>query len=479
LDVELNGHQSVTDTIADNTNGESRAFVDRILRPFQQFVATESAGGLLLILSATLGLAWANSPYGNSYFALWDWNFTIGPDGFALSKPLSDWINDGLMVLFFLLVGLEIKREVFVGELSSIQHAALPIAAALGGMIVPAAIYAAINAGGDGARGWGIPMATDIAFALGALSIFGSRIPTGLRLFLAALAIVDDIGAVLVIALFYTAQFSAYAAGAAVVAFALLLLCNRAGIRHPGIYAGLGALLWLAVLKSGVHPTIAGVLLAIAIPARTRIDEDTFGLQAESALFEFQQASTPDARSVMSNPGQQEALHRLERAIEGVQSPLLRIEHNLNRIVAFGVVPLFAFANAGVRFSAETFNNLAWRVLLGVVFGLVVGKVTGIFLAARLAVRLRVAALPAQVTWRAVFGVGWLGGIGFTMSLFIATLAFGDGPQLDSAKLGILAGSIVSACVGTTILRKLPRTVEQESPVAEASSRLATDRAGE
>ena len=450
----------MTNSIADNATAESPAFVDRILRPFQQFVATESAGGLLLIVSATLGLAWANSPYGDGYFALWDWAFTIGPDGFALTMPLSHWINDGLMVLFFLLVGLEIKREVFVGELSSIRQAALPIAAALGGMIVPAAIFASINAGGAGARGWGIPMATDIAFALGVLSILGNRIPTGLRLFLAAVAIVDDIGAVLVIALFYAGPLSVSALGFAVALFVLLLLCNRAGVRHPGIYAGLGVLLWLAVLQSGVHPTIAGVLLAIAIPARTLIDEDTFGLQAESALFEFRHASTPHVRSVVSNPGQQEALHHLERAIEGVQSPLLRIEHNLHRTVAFVIVPLFAFANAGVRFSAETFSSLSWRVLLGVVLGLVVGKVTGIFLAARLAVRHRVAALPDQVTWRSIFGVGWLGGIGFTMSLFIATLAFGGGPQLDSAKIGILVGSVVSACIGTTVLRKLPRAVE-------------------
>jgi NhaA family Na+:H+ antiporter len=324
-------------------------------------------------------------------------------------------------------------------------------------MIVPAAIYAAVNAGGAGARGWGIPMATDIAFALGVLSILGNRIPGGLRLFLAALAIVDDIGAVLVIALFYAEQLSVSAIGFAGGVFIVLLLCNRAGVRHPGIYAGFGLLLWLAVLKSGVHPTIAGVLLAVAVPARTRIDEDTFALQAESALFEFQQASTPDARSVMSNPRQQEALHDLERAIEGVRSPLLRLEHNLNRIVAFGIVPLFAFANAGVRFSAETLGSLSWPVSLGVVLGLVVGKVTGISLAARLAVRYRMAALPDQVTWRSVFGVGWLGGIGFTMSIFIATLAFGHGPQLDSAKLGILVGSIVSACIGTTMLRTLPR----------------------
>jgi Na+:H+ antiporter, NhaA family len=453
----------VPETVAHEADAASSDLVDRILRPFQQFVATESAGGLLLIVSAVLGLAWANSPYGGSYFALWDWLVTVGPQGFALTKSLSEWINDGLMVLFFLLVGLEIKREVLVGELASMQQASLPVAAALGGMIVPAAIYAALNAAGAGARGWGIPMATDIAFALGVLSLLGRRIPSGLRLFLAALAIVDDIGAVLVIALFYSYDLSAAALGFAGVVFVVLLFCNKAGIRHPGVYAGLGVLLWLAVLNSGVHATIAGVLLAFAIPARTRIDEDAFGVRAEAALFEFRQASSPDSRSVMSNPEQQEALHHLERAIEGVQSPLLRIEHNLNRLVALGIVPLFAFANAGVQFSRETFGSLSWRILLGVALGLIVGKVCGIFLASRWAVQRRLAALPAEVGWRSIVGVGWLGGIGFTMSLFVARLAFGYGPQLDSAKIGILGGSLVAAVVGTVILRKSARTTEGES----------------
>jgi NhaA family Na+:H+ antiporter len=445
--------------IAQRDEAESSAFIARIFRPFQQFVAAESAGGLLLMLSAALGLACANSRLGNAYFALWDWPITIGPAGYALTKTVSHWINDGLMVLFFLLVGLEIKREIFVGELSSVRHAALPIAAALGGMIIPAAIYATLNAGSAGARGWGIPMATDIAFALGVLSLLGSRIPSGLRLFLAALAIVDDIGAVLVIAVFYTSDLSFAMLGSAGAVFVALVLCNRAGIRHPGVYAGLGVLLWLAILHSGVHATITGVLLAAAIPSRTRIDEDTFAVRAEAALFEFQQASSPDAQSVLSNPGQQEALHHLERAIEAVQSPLLRIEHNLNRVVAFVILPLFAFANAGVRFSAETFGSLSWRVFFGVALGLVVGKVTGIFFAAWLAVRGRVAALPPELTWRSVFGVAWLGGIGFTMSIFVATLAFGDGPLLDSAKLGIFAGSAVAACVGTVTLWKVPRAL--------------------
>jgi Na+:H+ antiporter, NhaA family len=427
--------------------------VERMLRPFQQFVATEAAGGIVLLLFTCAALFWANSPHGDEYFALWEQTASIGIAGISLSKSIHHWINDGLMVVFFLLVGLEIKREVFVGELSSLKQATLPIAAAAGGMFVPAAIYVLFNGTGPGARGWGIPMATDIAFALGVLALLGNRVPTGLRVFLAALAIADDIGAVLVIALFYTSTLSVTALGLAAAVFAGLVICNRAGVRHPFVYAALGVLLWLAVLNSGIHATIAGVLLAATIPSRTRIDEDTFATRAEAAIFEFRSASDPSATSVMSNPGQQEALHHLERAVEAVQSPLLRIEHSLHTIVAFVIMPLFAFANAGVRLSAEVFDNLSWRVVLGVALGLIIGKVAGITLASWAAVRLNTASLPNQTNWRALFGVSWLGGIGFTMSLFVATLAFGTGPLLDSAKVGILAASFVAGVAGATVLR--------------------------
>jgi NhaA family Na+:H+ antiporter len=440
-------------TVQRSTPTPDEPLVDRILRPFQQFVATESAGGIVLLVCTVVALAWANSPGGDEYFHLWERTFTIGFEGFALTKSLHHWINDGLMVVFFLLVGLEIKREMFVGELSSLKQAVLPIAAAVGGMVVPAAIYAAFNAGGPGSRGWGIPMATDIAFALGVLALLGDRIPPGLRVFLAALAIVDDLGAVLVIALFYTADISMSALGAAAIIFCALAVCNRAGVRHPAIYAALGVALWLAVLGSGIHATIAGVLLALTIPSRTRIDEDTFAERAEQAVLEFRAACAPGVRTVISNPQQQEALHHLERAVEGVQSPLLRIEHNLHKPVAFGIMPLFAFANAGVRLDAGVFAGLSWRIVLGVAVGLVVGKVIGIFAASKLAVASGTAALPANVGWRRIFGVSWLGGIGFTMSLFVATLAFGSGPLLDSAKVGILAASLVAGIVGGIILR--------------------------
>jgi NhaA family Na+:H+ antiporter len=435
----------------------SAPMVDRILRPFQQFVATETAGGIVLLFFTVLALVWANSPRADDYFALWERTASIGLEGMMMTKTLHHWINDGLMVVFFLLVGLEIKREVFVGELSALKPAALPIAAAIGGMLVPAAIYAAFNGGGPGARGWGVPMATDIAFALGVLALLGDRIPAGVRVFLAALAIVDDIGAVLVIAVFYTPSLSLSALGVAGAVFVLLLVCNRVGVRHPGVYALLGVALWVAILSSGIHATIAGVLLAAAIPSRTRIDEDTFAARAELTISEFREASDPDARTVLSNPAQQEALHDLERAIEAVQSPLLRVEHGLHRIVAFVIMPLFAFANAGVRLSAATFEGLAWPVVLGVAVGLVGGKVVGIMLASWTAVRLRAAALPSQATWPAIWGVSWLGGIGFTMSLFVATLAFGAGPLLDSAKIGILAASVVAGTVGAMVLRVTSR----------------------
>lgn len=433
-------------------------FVERILRPFQQFVATETASGLVLLVCAAAALIWANSPRADDYFALWEQTASVRIAGFTFARTLHHWINDGLMVVFFLLVGLEIKREIFVGELSSLRQAAMPIGAAIGGMIVPAIIYVSLNRTGVEARGWAIPMATDIAFALGVLAILGNRVPLGIRVFLAALAIADDVGAVVVIALFYTSAISPAALGYAAGVLVILFLCNWAGVRHPAVYALLGVALWIAVLNSGVHATIAGVLLAAAIPSRTRINEDTFALRADAAVLEFRAASDPELATVLSNPGQQEALNELERAVEAVQSPLLRIEHALHTVVAFAIMPLFALANAGVRLSSTLFASLSWRVFLGVAFGLVAGKVIGIMLASWIMVQ-RGAALPNQANWKSLFGMSWLGGIGFTMSLFVATLAFGEGPLLNSAKLGILAASLVAGVVGAIVLRtSFPKT---------------------
>jgi NhaA family Na+:H+ antiporter len=429
------------------------AFAARVLRPFQQFVRTESASGVVLLACTAAALAWANSPWSESYFHLWERTFTVGFEGLALTKTLHHWINDGLMVVFFFLVGLEIKRELLVGELASPRRAALPIAGAVGGMLVPAALFAALNAGGPGAKGWGIPMATDIAFAIGVLALLGPRVPTALKVFLTALAIVDDMGAVLVIALFYTADISLASLGAAGLVLALLVLCNASGVRHAAVYAVLGVLLWLAVLKSGIHATIAGVLLAMTIPARTRIDEDEFLARGQEALDEFRAASDPVLSSVLTNPRQQEALHRLERHVDEVQAPLLTMEHAHHGIVAFGIMPLFAFANSGVRVTPELLGSLAWSVVLGVLLGLVVGKPLGITLASWLAARARLATVPAGVRWSALHAVSWLGGIGFTMSLFVADLAYGAGPLLDSAKIGILAASLLAGAVGWVLLR--------------------------
>jgi NhaA family Na+:H+ antiporter len=425
--------------------------VERALRPFQRFVRAEAAGGLVLIACAVIALVWANSPWSESYFALWEAPVTIGGAALGLTETLHHWINDGLMAVFFFLVGLEIKRELLIGELASVKQAALPIAAAIGGMLVPAALYALLNAGGVGAAGWGIPMATDIAFALGILALLGPRVPATLRVFLAALAIVDDLGAVLVIAFFYTATIVWQSLAVAGGVLLVLIFLNRARVRHPAPFVLLGIVLWVAVLGSGIHATVAGVLLALTIPARTRIDEDEFVRRARASLDEFEEASGPE-ETVMSNRAQQEAVHALEAASDLVQSPLQKLEHHLHAVVAFVIVPLFALANAGVRVDGLV-SGLSLPIVSGVVLGLVLGKPIGITLASWLAVRTGAAALPSAASWRLLHGVSWLGGIGFTMSLFIAALAFEGTPLLGSAKIGILLGSIVAGGVGWILLR--------------------------
>jgi NhaA family Na+:H+ antiporter len=423
----------------------------RALRPFQRFARTESAGGVVLLACAALALGWANSPWAESYFHLWETHVGVSLAGRVLDLSLHHWINDGLMAVFFFVVGLEIKREMLVGELSSARQAALPIAGALGGMLVPAGIYAAINAGGPGSAGWGIPMATDIAFALGVLALLGPRVPVVLKVFLTALAIADDIGAVLVIALFYTSDLAWSALLAGGVVLGALIALNVLGVRRPGAYLALGVLLWLAFLQSGVHATVAGVVLAMTIPSRTRVHEAEFLAVARGAIDEFDAACQP-GETVLTNRAQQEAIEALEHVSEGVQSPLFTMERKLHGAVAFVIMPVFALANAGVSLGG-LLDTLSLPVTLGVVLGLLIGKPLGITLFAWLAVRLGWATLPAQASWRTLHGVSWLGGIGFTMSLFIAGLAFSDASLLDSAKVGILAGSLVAGVVGWAMLR--------------------------
>lgn len=395
-----------------------RGLLLRIPRPraFDTFYRTEVLGGVLLLAAAVAALFWANSPWAASYSALWSRSVSVGLAGWGLTKPLGLWVNDGLMAVFFLLVGLEIKREFLAGEMSSARKAALPLAAAVGGMVVPALLYLAVNHSGPGRSGWGVPMATDIAFALGLLAILGRGAPLALKVFLAAVAIVDDLGAILVIAVAYTADVSGTALLAAGLAFAGLFALNRIGVRVAWPYVAIGTLLWYALVKSGVHATLAGVLLAFSIP---------MGAAREEAAEE-----------------------------EGL---LRRLEHGLHPWVAFGIVPLFALANAGVSLGAGSLGRLIEPVGLGVFLGLVVGKQIGVLGFAWLAVRAGLAELPDRVTWRHLHGVAALCGIGFTMSLFIGYLAFVDAAVLEQAKTAILAASVVCAVLAHALFTSASR----------------------
>lgn len=429
--------------------------IEQVLIPFQDFFKSKTTGGIILIVNAVAALIWANSPWASAYHAVWDTLFTIGYGHFELSKPLLLWVNDGLMALFFFVVGLEIKREFMVGELSSRSHAVLPIFAAIGGMVVPASIYALINIDSPGAHGWAIPMATDIAFALGILALLGDRVPFQLKIFLTAVAIVDDIGSVLVIALFYTSDIAFYvlfiAAGLLVIAF----LGNRMGIRSPFFYAIVGCLLWLAVLKSGVHSTVAGVLMAFTIPARTKCDAEAFHFNATRILDDYKMSAQPGS-SVLTNSTMNSALLAMQHVAVRAQTPLQRLEHGLHPLVDYAIMPIFALANAGVALSGNIGAVLTNQITLGTMAGLVLGKPIGIILTVIMLVRLS-GGWPGGMSFRHFLGAGMLGGIGFTMSLFIAGLAFGNNPvMLSTAKTAILGASTLAGIGGFLILRTLP-----------------------
>lgn len=422
-----------------------------VYRAFRNFTHLEASGGIVLMAAALVALLWANSPWAAQYYDLWHTELTFGLGERAVTHDLHWWINEALMVLFFLVVGLEIKREILVGELASIRQAALPIAAALGGMIVPALIYAAINRGTPGIAGWGVPMATDIAFALGVMALAGPRVPLALKVFLTALAIVDDIGAVLVIALFYSSSVAwGYIAAAGLILLALIVLSNL-GVRKLVVYIVLGIALWLMVLNSGLHATLAGILLAVTIPANRKIEREKFLENLRGHVHSFEQAGVSNPRLLSRE--QQEVLISLESSVEDVEAPLQKMEHALHPWVVFVIIPLFALANAGVSVGGNFSGLLFSRVSLGVIAGLVLGKQLGILLASWLAVKLRWAELPAGVTWRQIYAAGWLAGIGFTMSLFIAELAFSAEMDLEAAKVGILAASLLAGITGYLLLR--------------------------
>ncbi len=425
----------------------------------RDLLAAPAVPGILLIAATVLAMVLANSGLAGSYHALFQSHFTIGIGDALLSKPLHLWVNDGLMAIFFFVIGLEIKRELLVGHLSSLKRAALPVAGAIGGMVVPALIYVIFNTSGEGSQGWAIPMATDIAFALGILSLLGDRIPLPLKVFLMALAIVDDLGAVLVIAFFYTDTIALGALGIAAIAYAAALLLNIMNVRAPIWYLLAGLVVWTGFLKSGIHPTVAGVLLGLTIPVRRVYDGPDWLATMERSLANYRNLLKRDIAGSDEELGaRQEAVHAVEAATEKAQSPLIRLEHALQPWVAYGIMPVFAFTNAGVPVSSEAFSAAAASpVAWGIFVWLLFGKQLGVFLASWLAVKMGVASMPGGTGWRNIYGVSLLAGIGFTMSLFITELSFaGRTDTLDTAKLAILAASLAAGVIGYMVLRQAP-----------------------
>lgn len=435
---------------------DDRPVIEKMLLPFNQFVKIESSGGVVLILCTIVALIWANSPFAYFYETFKNIPLTVGVGEFVLSKPAILWINDGLMAVFFFLVGLEIKREVLVGELNSLKQASLPICAAVGGMIVPALIYAYFNHGTPSEGGWGIPMATDIAFSLGVLSLLGDRVPMSLKIFLTAIAIVDDIGAILVIAVFYSTGVSLWIIGVGLLFFLLMIMLNKIGVRAPLPYLILGIFMWLAFLKSGVHATVAGVLAAMTIPASTTICCKEFAFSVRKSLSDYE-AAGGNSPVTLSNKQMLSSLAEMHADIMMASPPSKRIEHNLHYYVAFAIMPIFALANAGINFSAGGGGsglNFFHPVSIGVFLGLIVGKTIGICLASWLAIKIGVADKPDNMQPGHFVGAALLAGIGFTMSIFIANLAWKESVTfIVDAKFSILAASVVAGLLGYLVLR--------------------------
>jgi NhaA family Na+:H+ antiporter len=436
----------------------------RIRQLTQEFVRLAASGGIVLLICTVIALLWANSPWRESYVRLWETDLTFVLGRLRLSEHLLGWINDGLMVIFFLVVGLEIKRELTTGELASRKRAALPIVAALGGMVTPALFYTLFNVGGPSMPGWGVPVATDIAFTLGILTLLGRRVPFSLRVFFAALAIADDLGAILVIALFYTTYISwvSLAVGAG---FLLgLVALNRARVYTPLPYALLGIGLWLAFLESGIHPTIAGVLLAMTIPTRSPANLAALLAQCVTVMDEFDE---PPQQS-HSDSRRQAIVQTLETITERMLSPAQQLERGLQPWTTFLILPLFALANAGVSLGVEVIPNLFSRVSLGIIAGLVLGKPLGITLFTWLAIRFGLADMPAGIRWPQFVSASCLAGIGFTMSLFIAGAAFEDPAMLAAAKLGILVASTLAALIGWVLLSRTSPSPEETTQLEPA-----------
>ncbi len=413
------------------------------------FLHNEAIGGILLMICAVVALMCANIPQLGFLHELWDTNVGINIGSFSLEMSLELWINDFLMAIFFFVVGLEIKREMMVGELSSLKQASLPILAAVGGMVVPAIIYSVFNwSDPESASGWGIPMATDIAFALGVLSLLGKRVPLGLKVFLTALAIVDDLGAIIVLAVFYPTHalhFDMLVYAAVIVL--LLLAFNRNRVNNPLMYVIPGIFLWYFIFQSGIHATIAGVILALTIPSKTVINEVRFSVSIKYWLEKFKQVSHSEVE-VLANPEQQYILHQMERNVRNMSPLMHKFEAGLHPLVTFFIMPVFALANAGVAISGDLFTLPVPSVATGIFFGLLCGKPLGIFLFSLAAVKMRIAELPQGTNWKQIFALGIIAGIGFTMSIFIDGLAFSNENLINIGKAAILGTSLVAALAG-------------------------------
>jgi NhaA family Na+:H+ antiporter len=429
--------------------------IDRLISPIQRFIQQEKSGGTVLGISVILALFFANSPWSDAYFEVLNHKIGLIFD----SKPFLEysiihWINDGLMAVFFFVVGLELKREIVAGELSNPRKAILPIAAAIGGMVVPALIYLALNPSGEAHQGWGIPMATDIAFALGVLYLLGNRIPLSLKIFLTALAIVDDLGAVMVIAFFYTSEISYLSLSIGVGFILLMYIGNKLGVRSILFYALLGIVgVWTAFLLSGVHATISAVLAAFMIPANVKIKENLFTTKIQHYLNKFKAIDPNDNIPTLTN----EQLHILEAIQNDTKNaipPLQRLEHSMHPFVTFLILPIFALANAGVSLTIDSELLFSSNVALGVGLGLLVGKVVGVVGFTLILVKLNVASFPEGMNLKNLLGLGLLASIGFTMSLFVTSLAFTNEDYMVQAKIGIFAASIIGGTLGYMMLSK-------------------------
>ena len=431
----------------------SNSPIDQILKPVSRFIHQEFTGGIILFVCVIIAIIWVNSPWAESYHHLWETRLMVGFSAFVFNQPLHIWINDGLMAIFFFVIGLELKREFMVGQLSSLKKASLPMMAALGGMLIPALIYFALNRGLDSQGGWGIPMATDIAFALALLSMAGNHIPGSVKVFLSALAVADDLGAVLVIAFFYTAHIAFVPLIIAGILLAVLMIGNLMGVRGIIFYLIIGIAVWAGFLFSGVHATIAGVLVAFTMPARTKINEKEYVRNVREYTTDFENAIPQNGSLTTSE--QHLTIEKIKRISMDAETPLQKVEYSLHPWVAFVIMPLFALSNAGMDIGSDFFSSLMNPVSVGVALGLLVGKFIGVFGFTWMMVRTRLSDLPDRATWAHIIGVAMFAGVGFTMSLFITGLAFGHAAMIDQSKYGILLASLIAGISGITFLKSI------------------------